>query len=83
MPLVSFPTLISTLQIIDTLWTGHDLQQNHQEIKRLGQELVSGFGKFLAQYILAGKKLHEAVSAYDQAISIMGNDTTQGLIAKA
>lgn len=81
--LVSLPTLISTLQIIDTLWTGYDLQQNHQEIKRLGQELVSGFGKFLAQYIPAGKKLHEAVDAYEQSVSIIGKNNTQGLIAKA
>lgn len=81
--LVSLPTLISTLQIIDTLWTNHDLQQNHQEIKRLGEELLTGFGQFLAQYISTGKKLHEAAESYDIAASIMGKDKTQGLIAKA
>ena len=80
--LVTVPTLTSTLQIINQLWNQHNLENKCVEIKRLGVELVNGFRKFLEQYIPAGKKLHEAVDAYEQAVSIMGKDNTQGLIAK-
>ncbi len=81
--LVTVPTLTSTLQIINQLWDQHNLENKCVEIKRLGVELVNGFRLFLEQYIPAGKKLHEVVDAYEQAVSIMGKDNTQGLIAKA
>ncbi len=81
--LVSTPTLISTLQIIDALWTNYTVQQSNEEIKNLAEKVVLDLGRFISQYKQVGKHLQNANDSYDQSISLVGETTQTGILYTA
>ena len=81
--LVSTPTLISTLQIIDALWTNYTVQESNEEIKNLAEKVVLDLGRFISQYKQVGKHLQDAHDSYDQSISLVGETTQTGILYNA
>ncbi len=81
--LVSTATLISTLQIIESLWLNYTVQQSNEEIKSLAEKVVLDLGRFLSQYMQLGKHLQNAHDAYDQSVSLVGETNKTGLLFTA
>lgn len=81
--LVSTATLISTLQIIQSLWLNYTVQQSNEEIKNLAEKVVADLGRFASQYIQLGKHLQNAQDAYDQSVSLVGESNKTGLLLSA
>jgi len=80
--LVSGSSLTSTLKIIETLWINYTAQEKGEEIKELAEDLVSGFGRFLARFVEVRKHLNEATAAHDKATEIV-QDEKGGLLPNA
>ena len=81
--LVSATTLISTLQIIESLWTNYTVQQSNEEIKSLAEELVLELGHFVSKYKQLGKHLENASFTYDSTIATVGETNKAGLLLLA
>ena len=81
--LVSVTTLISTLQIIESLWTNYTVQQSNEEIKNLAEKVVLEMGRFLSNYKQLGKHLQNASSSYESTISTVGETNKAGLLLLA
>lgn len=81
--LVSVTTLISTLQIIESLWTNYTVQQSNEEIKSLAEKVVLEMGRFLSAYKQLGKHLQEASGLYESTISTVGETNKAGLLLLA
>ena len=81
--LVSVTTLISTLQIIESLWTNYTVQQSNEEIKNLAEKVVLELGRFVSDYKQLGKHLQNASSAYESTIATVGETNKAGLLLLA
>ncbi len=81
--LVSTTTLISTLQIIESLWINYTVQQSNEEIKNLAEKVVLDLGRFVSQYQQLGKHLQNAQDTYDQSVSIVGETNKTGILFTA
>ena len=81
--LVSATTLISTLQIIEALWTNYTVQQSNEEIKNLAEKVVLEMGRFLSGYKQLGKHLRDACGAYENTVSTVGDTNKTGLLLLA
>ena len=81
--LVNTSTLVSTLQIIDSLWANYTVQQSNEEIKDLAEKLVRDLGSFLSDYKQLGKYLQNASSAYGNTIAAVGETNKSGLLLLA
>lgn len=81
--LVNTTTLVSTLQIIDSLWANYTVQQSNEEIKNLAEDIVLKLGRFLSDYKQLGKHLQSASSAYENTISSVGETNKAGILLLA
>lgn len=81
--LVSVTTLISTLQIIESLWTNYTVQESNEEIKTLAEKVVLEMGRFLSNYKQLGKHLQNASSTYESTLSTVGETNKAGLLLLA
>ena len=81
--LVSVTTLVSTLQIIESLWTNYTVQESNEEIKNLAEKVVLEMGRFLSEYKQLGKHLQNASSAYENTISTVGETNKTGILLLA
>lgn len=81
--LVTATNLISTLQIINSLWINYNVQQSNEEIKTLAEEIVLDLGHFVSRYKQLGKHLQNASSAYSDTVAAVGETNKTGLLLKA
>ncbi len=81
--LVSVTTLVSTLQIIESLWTNYTVQESNEEIKNLAEKVVLEMGHFLSEYKQLGKHLQNASSAYENTIATVGETNKAGILLLA
>lgn len=81
--LVTLSTLVSTLQIINSLWNSHNLQKEHEKIKEYAENLINDFSNFLKNYLILRKNLENALNTYENSIHIVGENNKSGLIYTA
>ena len=81
--LVSVTTLVSTLQIIDSLWSNYAVQESNEEIKSLAEKVVSELAFFLGKYKQLGKHLQDASAAYENTVATVGETNKTGLLLLA
>lgn len=81
--LVTLSTLVSTLQIINSLWDNHNIQEENQKIKEYAETLIYDFSNFLKNYTNLRKYLENALSAYTDSLNIVGEDNKSGIIYTA
>ena len=81
--LVSTTTLISTLQIIESLWTNYTVQESNEKIKELAEKIVLEMGRFLSHYKQLGRHLQEAAGVYENTISTVGETNKAGILLLA
>ena len=81
--LVSTTTLISTLQIIESLWVNYTVQESNEEIKNLAEKLVLDLGRFFSQYVQLAKHLQTATDLYNQSVAMVGENNKTGLLLTA
>lgn len=81
--LVTLSTLVSTLQIINSLWDNHNIEEEHEQIKEYAEKILEDFSNFLKNYITLKKYLNDAISVYQNSINIVGEDNKSGLIYTA
>lgn len=81
--LVSTATLISTLQIIESLWVNYTIEQSNEEIRNLAEKVVLDLGRFISQYQQVGKHLQDAHASYEQSISLVGQTNKTGILFTA
>ena len=81
--LVTLSTLVSTLQIINSLWNSHNIQEENQKIKEYAEILINDFSEFLKNYINLRKHLDSALNTYTESINIVGENNERGLIHTA
>ena len=65
--LVDPTTLVPLLQVIDQAWRDHRVSEEAQQIRDLGIELHARVATFVTHFAGVGKKLGDAVSAYNKA----------------
>jgi len=81
--LVSSSTLVGALEIIHTLWVNNRAQEDYEEMTRLAESLVGGFGQFLAANVNVTNALNNAQEAHQKSLNIIGNAETKGLLKNA
>ncbi len=81
--LVTLSTLVSTLQIINSLWDNHNIEEEHEQIKEYAEKILEDFSNFLKNYITLKKHLNDAIDVYQNSINIVGEDNKSGIIYTA
>ncbi len=67
--LVSVPALLTTLRIINSMWTLEQQNRNAAEIVRQGAALYDKFAGFAEDLRAVGIQLHKSQEAYDDALA--------------
>ncbi len=67
--IIATPTiLLSILKVIALSWKDYTLSEDVKKLVFLGREISGRIGKFVDNFSLVGKKLAEAVDAYNRAV---------------
>ncbi len=72
------PTLFALLRAIAYGWRQKSLEENAQEIRRLGEELYSRAATFTEHLVKVGKCLDNSVGAYNDAIGSLERNLLPG-----
>ncbi len=81
--MVPLSALVSTLQIINSLWDNHNIEEEHEKIKEYAEKILEDFSNFLKNYITLKKHLNDAIDVYQNSINIVGEDNKSGIIYTA